>query len=230
MPEEWMSVAAAAAAMKVHPRTIERRVNANKIESRRNEDGQVQVLVNMPDTSAATADPVSSEAFETVKELANQQVDIAAGSASALVRVAQEQAHRAENQLLLARQDAGRYRRESRFAVGLVAIILVMVIGAVFWCTREITQSQADVRRASDSAASAALTARLAQEQLTAQNDKLDSALADRDSAMLAKAKAEGELAAYKTELSGVVEMTRKPPTTRQGVIQRVRDALVGAN
>ena len=129
MPEEWLSVAQAAAAMKVHPRTIERRMVANKIEFRKNEDGQVQVLVSLPDIEPV-AEQVSSEAFETVKELANQQVDIAAGSASAIVRVAQEQAMRAENQLLLARQDAGRYRRESRFAVGLVAGILLLVIGA----------------------------------------------------------------------------------------------------
>jgi hypothetical protein len=225
MPEEWLSVAQAAAAMKVHPRTIERRMVANKIESRKNDDGQVQVLVSLPDV----AQPVTFEAFETVKELANQQVDIAAGSASALVRVAQEQAMRAENQLFLARQDAGRYRRESRLAVGLVATILVVVIGAVYWCTRTITQNQADVRRASDSAAGAVLEARTTRQQLAVQTDKLDTALADRDSAMLAKAKAEGELAAYKTELSGVVQMTQKHPATQPtGLIKRMAQAFIG--
>jgi hypothetical protein len=226
MPEEWLSVAQAAAALKVHPRTIERRMVANKIEFRKNDDGQVQVLVNLPDIEPA-AEQVSSEAFETVKELANQQVDIAAGSASAIVRVAQEQAHRAENQLLLARQDAGRYRRESRFAVGLVAGILLMVIGAVFWCTREITQSQADVRRASDSALRAALEAKTAHDQLDEKNAKLDAALADRDTALLAKAKSEGELAAYKTELSGVVKLTQKP-TTKPSPLERMTQALLG--
>jgi hypothetical protein len=229
MPEEWLSVAQAAAALKVHPRTIERRMVANKIESRKNDDGQVQVLITLPDLPepAPSTEAVSSEAFETVKELANQQVDIAAGSASALVRVAQEQAHRAENQLLVARQDAGRYRRESRFAVGLVAVILVMVIGAVFWCTREITQSQADVRRASESAAAAAMDAKAAQDQLATKNNKLDAALADRDSALLGKAKAEGELAAYKTELSGVVKMTQIP-ATKPSPLERMTQALLG--
>ena len=77
MPEQWLSVAEAAAAMKVHPRTIERRMVAGKIENRRNDDGQVQVLINLPE-APLPSEPVSSEAFETVKELANQQVDIAA--------------------------------------------------------------------------------------------------------------------------------------------------------
>ena len=104
-----------------------------KSNPKENDDGQVQVLVTVPDT----VEPVSSEAFETVRELANQQVDIAAGSASALVRVAQEQAMRAENQLLLARQDAGRYRKEMQMAMGLVACILLMVILAVGWCTHD---------------------------------------------------------------------------------------------
>jgi hypothetical protein len=226
MPEEWFSVAQAAAAMKVHPRTIERRMVANKIESRKNDDGQVQVLVSMPDIEPVT-EAVSSEAFETVKELANQQVDIAAGSASAIVRVSQEQAMRAENQLLIARQDAGRYRRESRFAVGLVAVILLMVIGAVFWCTKAITQSQADVRSASDTAQRAAITAKAAQDQLVLQNQKLDAALTDRDTALLARAKSEGELAAYKTELSGVVKLTQKP-TTKPTALERMTQALLG--
>jgi hypothetical protein len=218
MPEQWLSVAAAAAAMKVHPRTIERRMVANKIQSRRSDDGQVQVLIDVPDM----VEPVSSEAFETVKELANQQVDLAAGSASAIVRVAQEQAMRAENQLLLARQDAGRYRRESRWAIGAVACILVMVIGAVGWSTRVITAAQADARRASDNAVRAADDARVAQAALNIERDRLDEAA-------VARAKAEGELAAYKTELSGVVELTKKHPATQPtNLIQRMTQAFVG--
>jgi hypothetical protein len=218
MPEQWLSVAEAAASMKVHPRTIERRMVAGKIQSRKSDDGQVQVLVTLPDI----AEPVSSEAFETVKELANQQVDLAAGSASAIVRVAQEQAMRAENQLLLARQDAGRYRRESRWAMGLVACILIMVIAAVGWCTRTITTAQSDARRASDNAMRAAEEARLAQENLSTERNQLNAA-------EIAKAKAEGELAAYKTELSGVVELTRKPPATQPTTfVKRITEAFVG--
>lgn len=221
MPEQWLSVAEAAAAMKVHPRTIERRMVSGKIEHRRNDDGQVQVLLTLPDTPPP-ADGVSSEAFETVKELANQQVDIAAGSASALVRVAQEQAMRAENQLMLARQDAGRYRHESRLAISLVGCILLLVILAVGWCTRTITTSQADARRASDSAALAAERARSAESNLTDERARLDDAI-------LARAKAEGELNAYKSELAGVVQMTRKPAATQpSSFIGRMTEAFLG--
>jgi hypothetical protein len=211
MPEEWLSIAAAAASMKVHPRTIERRMVAGKIQSRKGDDGQVQVLITLPDT----VDPVSSEAFETVKELANQQVDLAAGSASALVRVAQEQAMRAENQLLLARQDAGRYRKESRMAMGLVGCILLIVIGAVGWCSHAITRSSDDARQAAEEA-------RMAQMALTAERDQAENAA-------IARAKAEGELAAYKTELSGVVQLTNKRPATQpSNLVQRMTQAFIG--
>src|SRR5690242_18025266 len=48
MPDKWMTVAAAAATINVHPRTIERRIAAGRIESRRTDDGQLQVLINAP--------------------------------------------------------------------------------------------------------------------------------------------------------------------------------------
>ena len=71
MPEQWMSVAEAAATMKVHPRTVERRLAAGKIESRRGADGQVQILVTVPD---APEPAMSSQALDTVKELRKQRV------------------------------------------------------------------------------------------------------------------------------------------------------------
>jgi hypothetical protein len=218
MPEQWLSVAEAAASMKVHPRTVERRIAAGKIQSKKNDDGQVQVLITLPDI----VEPVSSEAFETVKELANQQVDLAVGSGSALVRVAQEQAMRAENQLLLAREDAGRYRRESRMAMALVGCILLIVIGAVGWSTHAITAAQADARRASDNAARTAEEAKIAQSALVTERNRVDSTA-------IAQAKAEGELAAYKTELSAVVQMTQKRPATQPAnFVQRMTEAFIG--
>ncbi len=221
MPEQWLSVAEAAAYMKVHPRTIERRMVAGKIDSRRNDDGQVQVLITLAEP-ASQSEAVSSEAFETVKELANQQVDIAAGSASALVRVAQEQAMRAENQLMIARQDAGRYRRETQLAMGLVGCILLMVILAVGWCTRAMTLSQSDARRSADNAAQSADRAKIAEFNLGTEHDRLDSAI-------IARAKAEGELNAYKTELSSVVELTHKTPATKpSNLVERVTQAFIG--
>src|SRR5215831_736325 len=101
MPDKWMTVAAAAATLNVHPRTIERRIASGKIESRRTDDGQLQVLINAPDDP-----PAATEAFETVKELAQDQVSLATGSASALVKIAQDDAARARHELDIVRQEA----------------------------------------------------------------------------------------------------------------------------
>jgi hypothetical protein len=219
MPEQWMSVAEAAATMKVHPRTVERRIAAGKIESRRGADGQVQILVTVPDI----VEPMSSQALDTVKELADRQVDIAAGSASALVHIAQEQAMRAESQLVLARQDAGRYRREAQMSLGLVAAMLVAVMVAVGWCTHSITAARADARLAADRAAQAVEQSR------TAQNDR-DRERNKFDDAVVARAKAEGELAAYRTELATVVEQSKKPaPATQPAtLVSRIAQAFAG--
>jgi hypothetical protein len=219
MPEQWMSVAEAAATMKVHPRTVERRIASGKIESRRSADGQVQILVTVPDA----VEPMSSQALDTVKELADRQVDIAAGSASALVHIAQEQAMRAENQLVLARQDAGRYRKEAQMALGLVAAMLVFVMVAVGWCTHSITSARAEARLASDRAAQAADLARTASKERDNERNRFDDAI-------IARAKAEGELTAYKTELATVIEQTKKPvPATQPAsLVTRIAQAFSG--
>jgi hypothetical protein len=194
MSEQWMSVAQAAASMQVHPRTVERRIASGKIQSRRSEDGQVQILVNLPDSVGQSHDT----AMETVKELADRQVDIAAGSASALVRIAQDQAMRAESQLGVALADARRNRREAQIALVSVAVMLILVIVAVGWCAHAITRAQGDARVAAERAIEA--------------TDAAKSAAADRDTersrfddAMVERAKAEGELTAYKAELAGAV-------------------------
>lgn len=218
MPEQWMNVAEAAAAMKVHPRTVERRIAAGKIESRRNEDGQVQILVTVPAAMTTMMEPVSNGALTTVKELADRQVDIAAGSASALVRISQDQAVRAESQLALSRQDAGRYRREAQMALALVAIMLVLVMVAVGWCTHSITSAKADARLAVDRAAQAAEMAKTAAAERDTERSRYDLAI-------VAQAKAEGELVAYKTELATVVEQTRRqsaPATQPVNLVARL--------
>jgi hypothetical protein len=209
MPDQWLTIAEAAAMMKIHPRTVERRAAAGKLNARRNDDGQVQILIDVPDpTPDPVAEPVSSEAFETVREMADRQVDIAAGSASALVRAAQEQAMRAENQTLLARQEAGRYRRETQMALALVAVVLLLVVVAVGWCTTTITSardkaaSEAEqARRAVDDARQATTEVHLVREQLV--------------TATTAQAKAEGELTAYKAEVGKFVQQTNARPATR---------------
>ena len=226
MPEEWLSIAEAAASMKCHPRTIERRIAASKIQSRRSDDGQVQVLVDTPDVVEA----VPSEAFDTMKELADRQVDIAAGSASALVRVAQDQTIRAENMLLIARQDAGRYRKETKLAFGMLATTLVLAIGAVGWCTYTITSVRADARRNAEQADSARQTQASAEAQRDTERQHAQTADTAAHNADIARAKAEGELAAYKMELSGVVGMTaaKKPSTQPNTLVHRLTQAFIG--
>jgi hypothetical protein len=215
--------------MKVHPRTIDRRIAAGKIDSRRGGEGQVQVLITVPDeveptaTATVSADAVPNEAFETVKEMADRQVDLAAGTASALVRVAQEQAMRAENQLMLARQDAGRYRRESKWAVGMFVALLVALIVGVSWCTQIVTSARAERQHAIDQAERAADEARQTKDQLAAvQTKSVEEATA--------RAAAQGELAAYKTELTSVVDMTKKhnPTTQPTTLIHRLSEAFAG--
>src|SRR5271170_1057764 len=176
MSEHWMSVAQAAASMQVHPRTIERRIVSGKIQSRRSEDGQVLVLVNTPDTVGQSHDT----AMETVKELADRQVDIAAGSASALVRIAQDQAMRAENQLGVALADAGRNRREAQMALGLVAAMLVFVMVAVGWCAHAITRAQGDARVSAERAIEAGDAAKTATVDRDAERARLDDAIVER--------------------------------------------------
>jgi excisionase family DNA binding protein len=223
MPEQWISVAEAASLMKVHPRTVERRIAAGKIESRRGVEGQVQVLITVTDTpDPAPVETVPNEAFETVKEMADRQVDLAAGTASALVRVAQEQAMRAENQLALARQDAGRYRRESKWAVGSFVAVLILLIAAVGWCTQTVTAARGERQHALDNADRALSDARQAQATLEELRVRaVESAKGE--------SKAQGELAAYRTELSSVVDLTRKRPTTQPAnLIQRLSEAFAG--
>ncbi len=222
MAEQWVSIAEAAAAMRIHPRTVERRAAAGKIESRRNDDGQVQVFLDMPDAEPAVSQSAPAEAFETVKEMADRQVDIAAGSASALVRAAQEQAMRAEHQMELARQESGRYRRETHMALALVAVMLLFVIVAVGWCTHTITDAR-------DRATAAELAARNASVELVRTTDKLAITSDKLAAATEARAKAEGELTAYNQGVRTVIEQTRPHPATQPATIfARISQAFAG--
>src|SRR5438046_2838712 len=144
MPDKWMTVAAAAATLNVHPRTIERRIASGKIESHRTDDGQLQVLINAPDDPPAGG--AGAEAFETVKELAQDQVSLATGSASALVKFAQADSERARHELDLVRHDAGRARQSAKLAWLAVSAMTAAVCIAVGWTTHKITRSDDDIR------------------------------------------------------------------------------------
>jgi len=216
MPDQWMTIAEAAAALRVHPRTVERRIASNKIETSRGDDGQVRVLINMPDTVEADV-PQQDFAFETVRELADRQVDIAAGSASAIVRYATEAAERSQQDLVLARQEAGRARRDARLAWGVVGTFAAGVTLAVAWCMHTVTAARTDARH---------LSQRIQQVEEIARQAELarETARKDAEDASIAKARAEGQLAAY-VEQAERAEKTR--PTTRPTFFARLGQALM---
>ena len=221
MPDKWMTVAAAAASLNVHPRTIERRIASNKIESRRSDDGQLQVLIDAPDTAELPTDP-----FDTVRELAQDQVSLATGSASALVKFAQDDAHRARTELSIARQEADGARRGARRAWAAVALMAITIGGAVGWVSHKVTKADADLRALSD-------RARLMEneaQQLLAERDKAQSLA---QAAEIDRAEATGRLAAYVEQSQKhaelLAEQSDKRPTTKPTtLIQRIASAIAG--
>ena len=222
MPDTWTTVAAAAAALNVHPRTIERRMASGKLQSRRTDDGQVQVLVDLPDTPEPGPDPL-----ETVKELAQDQVTLATGSASALVKFAQDDALRARSELELVRQDAHVARRGARFAWSSVAIMAACVCAAVGWTAHTLTKSEAEVRRLTDRAVMMELESRKL-------SNARDEAVAHAEASKLKAAEADGRLAAYveqseqqtKALAEAQVAADSRPTTRPATLIQRLASVI----
>ena len=221
MPDKWMTVAAAAATLNVHPRTIERRIASSKIESRRTDDGQLQVLIDVPDIADPMPDPL-----ETVRELAQDQVSLATGSASALVKFAQDDAQRARTELSIARQQADSARRGARLAWVAVALVTAAVCGAVGWVTHKVTQADVEIRTLNERAA---VMEHEAQQLL----DERNKAQSLAQAAEVDRAEAAGRLAAYveQNEKQAQILATRpdKRPTTKPStLIQRIAGAIAG--
>ena len=221
MPDKWMTVAAAAASLNVHPRTIERRIASNKIESRRSDDGQLQVLIDVPDTAEPATDP-----FDTVRELAQDQVSLATGSASALVKFAQDDAQRARTELSIARQEADTARRGARRAWAAVALMTITVCGAVGWVSHRVTKADADIRSLTE-------RARLMENEAQQLLDERDKAQTLARSADVERAEATGRLAAYveqsEKQAEILAEQSDKRPTTKPTtLIQRIAGASAG--
>jgi hypothetical protein len=210
MPDTWMTVAEAAAALKCHPRTIERRIAGGKLQARRADDGLLQVLIDLPDTAESS----SEAAFETVRELAADQVSLATGSASAIVKIAQSDALHARQELTIARQDVGRARRGALVAWLIVATMGLGACGAVGWTTSKMTRSQMDVEILNKRAT-----------EMQRENEKLatqiDTARQQAEAARIDAAQASGELAAYKQAHEKEVEIAaRTRPTTQPSWLQ----------
>jgi hypothetical protein len=223
MPDRWMTVAAAAASLNVHTRTIERRIAGGKIDSRRADDGQLQVCIDVPDMPVASPDPL-----ETVRELAHDQVSLATGSASAIVRLAQADADRARGELDLVRQDAGRARQSARIAWMSVASMAAAICVAVGWTTFRITQSREQIRALEQRSQAVENESR----ELLAQRD---AAKRQAEAALISSAEASGRLAAYQEQARLVAEVraasssSDKSPTSRPlNLAQRIASVMAG--
>src|SRR5450432_3318924 len=211
MPDTWMTVAEAAASLKVHPRTIERRIAGEKIQSRRADDGQVQVLINTPDMPDNAADT----AMETVRELAVDQVSLARGSATTIVKFAQDDANRAREELSIVRHDVGRARRSVLVAWCVVAGMGLATCIAVGWTAQKIARANADLQHLNDYAEKMEREAK----QLIVDRDQ---ARKEAETERLIGAQMEGRLSAF-------METAANRPTTKpSSLIDRLASAFIG--
>src|SRR5205823_8178327 len=80
-------------------------------------------------------------ALETVRELAQDQVSLATGSASALVKFAQADAERARDEMELVREESHRIRKGARIAWSSVALMAATVCVAVGWVSFKMTHA-----------------------------------------------------------------------------------------
>jgi hypothetical protein len=216
MPDTWTSVAEAATHLKVHPRTIERRIASGKIQTRRSESGMLQVLIDVSDQR----EPAPDTALETVRELAADQVTLATGSASALVKFAQNDALQARQELSVVRQEARRARHSALAAWLVVGSMGIGVTIAVGWTASKITRANSDIRQVTDHARRMEAEAR----QLLIERD---SARQDARQAQIERAEAAGRLAAYVEQHQLLAELSDRPPTTRPtSLVERVFSAL----
>jgi hypothetical protein len=210
MPEKWMSIVQAAAQLNCHTRTIERRIASGKIQSRKGDDGITQVLLDVPDMPEP-----GPTAIETVKELAQDQVSIATGSATALVKFAQADAERARMEMQLVREEATRVQKGARFAWSSVAAMAACVLLAVGWTTHRITKADAQIQNLNTSTAE---LRRQADQLLVERNKARDELSAAR----FAEGEAQGRLFQAQT-------MSAKSPTTQPtSVISRMANVILG--
>ncbi len=164
--------------------------------------------------------------METVRELAQHQVTLATGSASALVRFAQEDAHRARTEISIARQEADSARQGARFAWAAVALMTVSICGAVGWVTHRVTKSDADIR-------SLAERATLMESEGQQLLDERNNAQTIAQAAEVERAEAVGRLAAYVEQSEKQAELLatqsdNRPTTKPTTLIQRIAGAIAG--
>lgn len=220
MPDAWMTVAEAATNLKCHTRTIERRIAGGKLKARRTEDGTLHVLIDLPD-NAEPAVESNDVAFEAVRELAADHVSLATGSASALVKFAQDDASRARDELVLVRQNAQRSHRNAVLAWSIVGVCAVAVTIATGWTASRITKADADVRQMTDYANQMQQASKALETERDAA--RMQAAVAERNAA-----EASGKLSAYVEQNQKMAEIAAKqrPTTGPASFVQRLAEAM----
>jgi hypothetical protein len=222
MSDKWVTFAEAAAALKVHPRTVERQIKSGKLQSRRTEAGQLEVLIDMPEASPSATS--AADALSVVAGQAENQVQFALGATSAIVKTAQEDAR-------LARLDADRAweetrvaRQGSRIAWSAVATMAAVLMVAVGWTASAMTRSTDQVQHAGEQLRTVSESAR----QLSEQRDNLVAQLADANEK---RSRAEGELSGRVSadEQTVALALRKSDPTTRPSyLVERIANLLSG--
>jgi hypothetical protein len=204
MPDKWTTIAEAATVLEVHPRTIERRIRSKRIQSRRTDDGQVQVMIELPE-------PVGqqSDALSVVADQAENQVQLAVSASSALIKQSQADAALARRDAERAWDETRRVRLGATWAWSMVALMVASSIVAVGWTTYALTKSSAEQTAATNQLRSMSDTVR----QVSAERDVLQKQVSDaRESA----ARADGEASALRHPITvSVVAVPSTQPTTR---------------
>lgn len=213
MSDKWVTIAEAAAALKVHPRTVERQLKSGKLQSRRTDGGQLEVQIDVPESQG-----LGAEALSVVAGQAENQVQLALGATSTLVKTSQEDAR-------LARLDAERAWDETRIArrgsvvawsvVGVMAVAMTVAVG---WTSSALTRSQVELAHETDQVKTVSDTAG----QLAAERDNLREKLA---AASEARSRAEGELngrVAADNSTMALAIRKQSPATQPTGLFERL--------
>ena len=231
MDENWMTIEQAAVALGVSVRTVNRHINAGKLQSRL-ADGRREVLLDAAAPIPAAA-PVAAGAgypsvaasdgnfsggaldavshhdthvvdYETVLALADNAADkaeLAVSAYQALARSADERV-RAN-------------RRLSYAAWSLVGVFAVGAVVSVGWASHKLTRAAVETRHLQEQVSTASATA-------DSMNDECDDLRRALAAAREQAARNEGQLAAYREPAAGPTE-----PTTRPTLTERIASIFV---
>jgi hypothetical protein len=218
MPDKWLTLAEAAIALKVHPRTVERQIKSGKLQSRRTEGGQLEALISVADEISS-----ASEALAVVAGQAENQVQLALGATSALVKSAQEDARLARTETQRAWSEARIARRGAGAAWATVGVMAAGLMVAVGWTSSALTRSQVELHHSVRQVQEMSDTV----EKLSTEREHLRGQIEDANER---RARVEGELAARMVadRVAASLATPRSAATTHPaGVMEKIANILV---